>query len=76
MVDSLASSKIYGNDELHLPKIIKEQFKAFKIDKDTIFDWNIQDDKIIITPRKKVTTDDILGIIEDGEDWDMDNELY
>ena len=24
---SLASSKLYGNDELHLPKIIKEEFK-------------------------------------------------
>ena len=27
--------------------------------------------------RKKITTDDILGIIEDeGEEWDIDDEVY
>ena len=38
---SLASSKLYGNDELHLPKIIKEEFKQFPIDENTIFEWDI-----------------------------------
>ena len=26
--------------------------------------------------RKMITTDDILGIIEDDEEWDIDNEVY
>ncbi|MDO5851075.1 MAG: hypothetical protein Q4Q23_01150 [Methanobacteriaceae archaeon] len=49
---SLATSKLYRNDELHLPKIIKEEFKDFVIDENTIFDWDIEDNNIILTPRK------------------------
>ena len=74
---TLASSKLYGNDELHLPKIIKEKFKEFPIDENTIFDWSIKNNEIILTPRQKVTIDDVLGIIEDdGEEWDIDKEVY
>lgn len=74
---SLASSKLYGNDELHLPKIIKEEFKEFKIDKNTIFDWDIKDNEIILTPRQKVTFDDVFGMIDDGgDDWDVDELIY
>lgn len=74
---TLASSKLYGNDELHLPKIIKEEFKKFPIDENTIFDWDIKDNEIILTPRKKVTINDVIGIIEDdGEEWDIDKEVY
>lgn len=74
---SLASSKLYGNDELHLPKIIKEEFKDFTIDENTIFEWDIIDDKIILLPRQKVTIDDVIGmIVDDGEEWDIDKEVY
>ena len=74
---SLASSKLYGNDELHLPKIIKEKFNLFKIDKNTIFEWDIKDNSIIITPRQKVSFDDVFGMIDDdGEDWDVDELVY
>ena len=74
---SLATSKLYGNDELHLPKIIKEEFKNFKIDENTIFEWDIKDNEIILTPRKKVTLEDVIGMIDDdGEDWDIDKEVY
>ena len=77
MVNCLASSKLNGNDELHLPKIIKEKFTSFELDENTIFDWSIEGDIIILKPRKKVTTEDILGIIDyDGEEWDIDNEVY
>lgn len=70
---SLASSKLYGNDELHLPKIIKEKFKEFPIDENTIFDWDIQDNIILLKPRKKVTFDDVFGMIDDdGNDWNVD----
>ena len=57
---SLATSKLYGNDELHLPKIIKEKFKEFPIDKNTIFEWDIQNNNIILTPRQKVTLNDVI----------------
>ena len=73
---SLASSKLYGNDELHLPKII-EEFKQFPIDENTIFEWDIKDDEIILTPRQKVTLDDVFGMIDDdGEDWNVDELVY
>lgn len=74
---SLASSKLYGNDELHLPKIIKEKFKKFPIDENTIFDWDIQDNTILFKPRKKVTFDDVFGMIDDdGNDWNVDEMIY
>lgn len=74
---SMASSKLYGNDELHLPKIIKEEFKEFPIDENTIFEWDIRDGEIILTPRQKVTLDDVLGILDDdGEEWNIDELVY
>lgn len=74
---SLASSKLYGNDELRLPKIIKEEFKEFPIDENTIFEWDIKDNEIILTPRQNVTLNDVLGIIDDdGEDWNVDELVY
>ncbi|KZX11839.1 hypothetical protein MBORA_13790 [Methanobrevibacter oralis] len=77
IIMTLATSKLYGNDELHLPKIIKDEFKDFPIDKNTIFDWDIQDNNIIITPRQKTTFDDVFGMIDDdGEDWNIDELIY
>ena len=74
---SLASSKLYGNDELHLPKVIKEEFKKFPIDEKTIFKWDIKYNEIILTPRQKVTLNDVIGMIDDdGEDWDIDRMDY
>lgn len=76
----LASSKLYGNDELHLPKIIKEEFKEFVIDENTIFEWDIKDKDIILTPRQKVRLEDVIGMIkkEDCDDgsWNIDEEVY
>lgn len=73
----LASSKIYGNDELHIPKAIKKAFKSVKIDENTIFDWDIKGDEIILKPRKKVTLDDIIGIIDEGDEGcDIDKMVY
>ena len=72
----LASSKLYGNDELHIPKVVKNGFKSFEIDSDTIFDWDIRDDEIILIPRRKVNLDDVIGMIDDDEDWDVDELIY
>ena len=80
LIMSLASSKLNGNDELQLPKIIKEEFKDFPIDENTIFEWDIQDNNIILTPRQKVTLNDVIGMIkkEDCDDgsWDIDKDVY
>lgn len=77
---SLASSKLYGNDELHLPKIIKEEFTDFKIDENTIFEWDIKDNEIILTPRKKITLEDVAGIIKKEKDtpgkWEINKGVY
>ena len=64
---SLATSKLYGNDELHLPKIIKEKFKEFPIDKNTIFEWDIQNNDVIGMIKKEAC--------DDGS-WDIDKEVY
>lgn len=73
----LTSSKMYEKDKLVLPNIIKEEFDCIELNEDTIFDWAIEDDKIILKPRNIVTTDDIIGIIDDdGGEWDIDNEIY
>ena len=37
----------------------------------------LEDDGINKIYRKKITTDDIIGIIDDnGEEWDIDSEVY
>ena len=77
---SLPINRSFSNDELHLPKIIKEKFKEFEIDENTIFEWDIVDNKIILTPRQKVTLDDVIGMVkkEDDtlEDWNIDRGVY
>ena len=74
---ALASTKLYGNDKLHLPKIVKDEFKEFEIDKNTVFDWDVKDNQIILTPRRKVTLEDVVGMIkDDGKDWQIDKGVY
>ena len=47
------------------------------VDENTIFEWDIKDDEIILTPRQKVTLDDVFGMIDDdGEDWNVDELVY
>lgn len=74
----MASSKMYGNDEIHIPKIIKKNFKPFELDEDTIFDWTIKGDEIILKPRKKIELEDIVGIISNDSDdeFDIDTLVY
>lgn len=74
----MVNSKMYGNDELHIPKIIKKNFKPFELDENTIFEWTIQDDKIILKPRKKIELEDVVGIISDDsdEEFDIDTLVY
>ena len=61
----LANTKIYKNFQTAIPKGFRQQFN---IDEDTIIEWGIDEaGNPQINFRKKVTLDDVIGIIEDGE---------
>ena len=67
MDNILATTTLYKNFQLAIPKAIRNQFKDLNID-DTILDWSInENNEIIIKPRKKVSLDDAIGIIEDDD---------
>ena len=72
----LASTKLYKNFQLAIPKEVRKKFDELDVD-NTMIDWKInKNDEIILVPRKKTTTKDILGIVKDNDNWDIDNEVY
>ncbi len=77
MKNILATTKLYKNYQVAIPKIIRS-----KVDLDlnnTVLEWkyNKNTNEIIIIPRKKVELDDVLGIIEDdGEELNIDEMVY
>ena len=72
----LASTKLYKNFQLAIPKEVREEFDELDID-NTMIDWKInKNNEIILVPRKKITTKDILGIVKDTDKGDIDNEVY
>ena len=67
MDNILATTTLYKNFQLAIPKAIRNKFKDLNVD-DTILDWSInENNEIIIKPRKKVSLDDVIGIIEDDD---------
>ena len=67
MDNILATTTLYKNFQLAIPKAIRNQFKDLNVD-DTILDWSInENNEIVIKPRKKVSLDDVIGIIEDDD---------
>lgn len=67
MENILATTNLYKNYQLAIPKVIRKKFKDLNID-DTVIDWSInENDEIIIKPRKKISLDDVIGIIEDDD---------
>ena len=67
MDNVIATTTLYKNYQLAIPKAIRNQFKDLNVD-DTILDWSInENNEIIIKPRKKVSLDDVIGIIEDND---------
>lgn len=67
MENILATTTLYKNYQLAIPKAIRTQFKELD-STDTVIDWSInQNNEIIIKPRKKVSLEDIIGIIEDDD---------
>lgn len=70
MENVIATTTLYKNYQLAIPKAIRNQFKDLNVE-DTIIDWSInENNEIIIRPRKKVSLDDVLGIIEDDDPRD------
>lgn len=62
-MEVLANTKVYHNYQTAIPKIIREKFN---IDKETVIEWGINDDGTPrINFRKKVTVDDVLGMVDD-----------
>ena len=67
MDNILATTTLYKNYQLIIPKAIRNKFKDLNIE-DTIIDWSInENNEIIIKPRKKISLDDVIGIIEDND---------
>ena len=70
MDNVIATTTLYKNYQLAIPKAIRNQFKDLSV-KDTIVDWSInENNEIVIKPRKKVCLEDVLGIIEDDDQRD------
>ena len=67
MDNILATTILYKNFQLAIPKAIRNQFKDLNVN-DTILDWSInENNEIVIKPRKKVSLDDVIGIIDDDD---------
>ncbi len=67
MENIIATTTLYKNYQLAIPKAIRNKITDLNIE-DTVIDWSInENNEIIIKPRKKVSLDDVLGIIEDDD---------
>lgn len=67
MDNIIATTTLYKNYQLAIPKAIRSKFKDLSVE-DTVIDWSInENNEIIIKPRKKVCLEDVLGIIEDDD---------
>ena len=70
MDNIIATTTLYKNYQLAIPKAIRNQFHDLSVE-NTIVDWSInENNEIIIKPRKKVCLEDVLGIIEDDDPRD------
>ena len=62
-MEVLANTKVYNNYQTAIPKEMREKFN---IDKETVIEWGVDDKgEPQIKFRKKVTVDDVLGMIDD-----------
>lgn len=67
MDNILATTTLYKNYQLAIPKVIRNQFKELN-STDAVIDWSInENNEIVIKPRKRVSLEDVIGIIEDDD---------
>lgn len=74
MTEILANSKIYKNFQTVIPKEVR---KEYNVTDNTIIEWIKKDNnELKVNFRKKVTLEDVAGMIkkEDDveDDWDID----
>ena len=73
----VSHTKIYKNFQTSIPKEVRE---TFGVTKDTIVEWGIDENgKPEVNFRKKVTVDDIIGLIKTDEPTnsvELKKELY
>lgn len=72
----IAHTKIYKNFQTSIPKEVRE---TFGVNKDTIVEWGIDDQgNPEVNFRKKVTIDDIIGLIktEPTNSVELKKEIY
>lgn len=77
MNNILATSKVYGNFQTSIPKEIR---KNFNVDKNTILEWELNDEgKTVITFRTKRDIKNIVGAFsldEKTNSVDLKKSLY
>ncbi len=78
MTEILANSKMYKNFQTVIPKEVR---KEYNITDNTIIEWIKKDNnELKVNFRKKVTLEDVAGMIkkEDDveDDWDIDRGVY
>lgn len=78
MIDFLAYSKIDDNNQTVIPREIRDRFD---VDENTIVEWGVgENEEPRINFRKKVTLDDVIGIVKKEDDvkgdWNIDKEVY
>lgn len=77
MNNILATSKVYGNFQTSIPKEIR---KNFNVDKNTILEWELNDEgKTVITFRTKREIKNIVGAFsldEKTNSVDLKKSLY
>ena len=70
MDNIIATTALYKNYQLAIPKAIRNKLTDLTIE-GTIIDWSInENNEIVIKPRKRVSLEDVLGIIEDDDPRD------
>lgn len=78
MINILANTKMNKNNQTIIPAEIRDKFG---IGEDTIIEWGVgENGEPKINFRKKVTLNDVVGMIKKendvAEDWDIDKEVY
>ncbi len=77
MMGILATSKIYGNYQTSIPKEFR---KMFKVDKDSVLEWGVDENgNPTIGFRKKRNIKDLVGAFhldEETDSVDLKRSLY
>ncbi len=71
MAHSLSESNMLSKSKVskgYLTVVPKEVRKASQVREGDILEWSLEDDKIVVRPRRRRTLEDITGLIAHGGD--------